>query len=92
MFQPFGGFADGVPIENGYVRVPDVPGIGFEAKTELVSYRSWLVSSGYSTVSVDGRIAKCDVRPQGAIGGVQLARTAGIGCGPALTGASAIRG
>jgi L-alanine-DL-glutamate epimerase-like enolase superfamily enzyme len=35
VFQPFGGFADGVPIEQGYVRLPDVPGIGFEAKAEL---------------------------------------------------------
>lgn len=35
VFQPFGGFADGVPIENGYVRLPDMPGVGFEAKADL---------------------------------------------------------
>jgi L-alanine-DL-glutamate epimerase-like enolase superfamily enzyme len=35
VFQPFGGFADGVPVENGYVRMPDVPGVGFEAKSDL---------------------------------------------------------
>ncbi len=35
VFQPFGGFADGTPVENGYVRMPDVPGIGFEAKANL---------------------------------------------------------
>ena len=35
IFQPFGGFADGVPVEEGYVRLPDAPGIGFEAKAEL---------------------------------------------------------
>ncbi len=35
VFQPFGGFADHVPVENGYVRMPDVPGIGFEAKANL---------------------------------------------------------
>jgi len=35
VFQPFGGFADGVPVENGYVRLPDVPGVGFEAKSDL---------------------------------------------------------
>jgi len=35
VFQPFGGFADGIPVENGYVRLPDVPGIGFETKNEL---------------------------------------------------------
>ncbi|MFZ3579358.1 mandelate racemase/muconate lactonizing enzyme family protein [Virgibacillus sp. DJP39] len=36
IFQPFGGFADGYPIENGYVRLPDIPGVGFEAKSELI--------------------------------------------------------
>ena len=35
VFRPFGGFADGIPVENGYVRLPDVPGIGFEAKSDL---------------------------------------------------------
>ena len=35
VFQPFGGFADGIPVENSYVRLPDIPGIGFEAKKEL---------------------------------------------------------
>jgi D(-)-tartrate dehydratase len=35
IFQPFGGFADGIPVENGYVRLPEIPGIGFEAKNEL---------------------------------------------------------
>ena len=35
VFQPFGGFADGYAIDNGYVSLPDVPGIGFEAKEDL---------------------------------------------------------
>ncbi len=35
VFQPFGGFADHVPVENGYVRMPAVAGIGFEAKANL---------------------------------------------------------
>jgi D(-)-tartrate dehydratase len=35
VFQPFGGFADDVPVENSYVGLPDVPGIGFEAKQDL---------------------------------------------------------
>ncbi len=35
IFQPFGGFADGIPVEQGFVRLPDIPGIGFEAKNEL---------------------------------------------------------
>ena len=35
VFRPFGGFADTIEMENGYVRLPDMPGIGFEAKSDL---------------------------------------------------------
>lgn len=35
IFQPFGGFADGIPVEKSYVGLPEIPGIGFEAKNEL---------------------------------------------------------
>jgi D(-)-tartrate dehydratase len=35
VFQPFGGFADKIPVERGYVRMPEVPGVGFEAKSAL---------------------------------------------------------
>jgi L-alanine-DL-glutamate epimerase-like enolase superfamily enzyme len=35
VFQPFGGFADGTPVRDGYVRMPQVPGVGFEAKANL---------------------------------------------------------
>ncbi|RZI05319.1 mandelate racemase, partial [Staphylococcus aureus] len=35
VFEPFGGFADDYPVENGYVQLPEVPGIGFEAKNNL---------------------------------------------------------
>ena len=35
VFQPFGGFADGHAVENGYVGLSDVPGVGFEAKDSL---------------------------------------------------------
>ncbi len=35
VFQPFGGFADGISVEHGYVGLPDVPGVGFETKKEL---------------------------------------------------------
>ena len=37
VFQPFGGFADGIPIEDGNVRLPDLPGIGFEGKANLMA-------------------------------------------------------
>ncbi len=29
------GFADGIPIADGYVGLPDAPGLGFEAKANL---------------------------------------------------------
>ena len=35
VFKPFGGFAAGIPVEDGYVRLPDVPGVGFEANRDL---------------------------------------------------------
>ncbi|MGX7708567.1 mandelate racemase/muconate lactonizing enzyme family protein [Methylobacterium sp. Gmos1] len=35
VFAPFGGFADSVPVEDSRVAMPDVPGIGFEAKNAL---------------------------------------------------------
>jgi len=35
VFAPFGGFADDVPVVDGRVRMPDLPGIGFEAKSAL---------------------------------------------------------
>jgi L-alanine-DL-glutamate epimerase-like enolase superfamily enzyme len=35
VFIPFGGFADGFPIENGYIGLPDIPGIGFEQKSNV---------------------------------------------------------
>ncbi|MFN7087194.1 MAG: mandelate racemase/muconate lactonizing enzyme family protein [Burkholderiales bacterium] len=44
VFQPFGGFADGTPVENGYVRLPDVPGVGFEAKAALYEVMKALAS------------------------------------------------
>jgi L-alanine-DL-glutamate epimerase-like enolase superfamily enzyme len=37
VFAPFGGFADGIKVEDGYVGLPDAPGIGFEAKAPLIS-------------------------------------------------------
>lgn len=37
VFAPFGGFADSTPIEEGLVALPDVPGIGFEDKRELMA-------------------------------------------------------
>jgi L-alanine-DL-glutamate epimerase-like enolase superfamily enzyme len=35
LFQPFGGFPDGVKVEQGFVTLPELPGIGFEGKADL---------------------------------------------------------
>ncbi len=42
IFQPFGGFADDLPVENGYVGLPQTPGIGFERKPVLMEVFSRL--------------------------------------------------
>ncbi|MCJ7829920.1 MAG: hypothetical protein MUP74_00905, partial [Desulfobacterales bacterium] len=36
VFAPFGGFADTTPVENGYLGLTEVPGIGFEEKADLI--------------------------------------------------------
>jgi L-alanine-DL-glutamate epimerase-like enolase superfamily enzyme len=35
LFQPFGGFPDGIEVVDGYVIMPELPGIGFEGKSDL---------------------------------------------------------
>jgi D(-)-tartrate dehydratase len=37
LFQPYGGFPDGVKVDNGYVTLPELPGIGFEGKADLIA-------------------------------------------------------
>jgi D(-)-tartrate dehydratase len=36
LFQPYGGFPDTVRVENGHIDMPDLPGIGFEGKGDLI--------------------------------------------------------
>jgi len=36
LFQPYGGFPDGVKVEDGHIVMPDLPGIGFEGKSDLI--------------------------------------------------------
>lgn len=43
MFQPFGGFADSVAVKDGRVSLPNIPGIGFEAKNELYAVMKKMV-------------------------------------------------
>jgi L-alanine-DL-glutamate epimerase-like enolase superfamily enzyme len=45
IFQPFGGFADGIPVRDGYVTLPEIPGVGFEAKAELYNVMKTLVEN-----------------------------------------------
>jgi L-alanine-DL-glutamate epimerase-like enolase superfamily enzyme len=36
LFQPYGGFPDGVRVEGGHIVMPELPGIGFEGKSDLI--------------------------------------------------------
>lgn len=44
LFQPYGGFPDGVKVENGTITMPELPGIGFEGKAELYAEMQALAS------------------------------------------------
>jgi L-alanine-DL-glutamate epimerase-like enolase superfamily enzyme len=44
LFQPYGGFPDGVKVDNGYITMPDLPGIGFEGKADLYAEMKKLAS------------------------------------------------
>ena len=35
LFQPYGGFPDGVKVVEGHITMPELPGIGFEGKSDL---------------------------------------------------------
>ncbi len=37
LFQPCGGFPDGVRVEQGHITMPELPGIGFEGKADLIA-------------------------------------------------------
>ena len=36
VFQPYGGFPDDIPIEDGYTRPHDTPGIGIELRGKMM--------------------------------------------------------
>lgn len=44
LFQPFGGFPDGVEVVDGHVTLPELPGIGFEGKADLYRHMEALSS------------------------------------------------
>jgi D(-)-tartrate dehydratase len=35
LFQPYGGFSDSVKVVDGHITMPELPGIGFEGKSDL---------------------------------------------------------
>lgn len=37
LFQPYGGFPDIVRVEDGHITMPELPGIGFEGKADLIA-------------------------------------------------------
>ncbi len=48
VFAPFGGFADNCAVKDSRVAMPDVPGVGFEAKNELYQVMKPMLSSSPS--------------------------------------------
>jgi D(-)-tartrate dehydratase len=38
VFQPYGGFPDGTRVADGFVTLPELPGIGFEGKADLYAH------------------------------------------------------
>jgi L-alanine-DL-glutamate epimerase-like enolase superfamily enzyme len=43
VFKPFGGFADGIAVNDSYVSLPQIPGIGFETKADLYAVMKGLL-------------------------------------------------
>ncbi|THF55375.1 mandelate racemase/muconate lactonizing enzyme family protein [Pseudothauera rhizosphaerae] len=37
LFQPYGGFPDGVKVVDSHIEMPELPGIGFEGKADLIA-------------------------------------------------------
>lgn len=44
LFQPYGGFPDGVKVVEGHITMPDLSGIGFEGKSDLYREMAALAS------------------------------------------------
>tara|TARA_B110000971_G_scaffold33029_1_gene30602 strand:- start:177 stop:1343 length:1167 start_codon:yes stop_codon:yes gene_type:complete len=44
LFQPYGGFPDGVKVENSIVTLPELNGIGFEGKSDLFAVMKEMTS------------------------------------------------
>jgi L-alanine-DL-glutamate epimerase-like enolase superfamily enzyme len=44
VFGPFAGFADDARLEDGFLKLPDRPGIGFEGQNALYAIMRGLVA------------------------------------------------
>jgi len=44
LFQPYGGFPDGVEVRDSHITMPELPGIGFEGKSDLYAEMRALAS------------------------------------------------
>lgn len=44
LFQPYGGFPDGVKVVDSHIEMPELPGIGFEGKADLIAEMRALAS------------------------------------------------
>jgi L-alanine-DL-glutamate epimerase-like enolase superfamily enzyme len=44
LFQPYGGFPDGVRVQQSTITMPELPGIGFEGKSDLYAVMNALSS------------------------------------------------
>jgi hypothetical protein len=45
VFAPFGGFADDTKVTDSRIAMPDIPGIGFEAKNALYAVMKPMLDS-----------------------------------------------
>lgn len=36
LFQPFGGFPDAAKVDDSWMTMPELPGVGFEGKASLI--------------------------------------------------------
>jgi L-alanine-DL-glutamate epimerase-like enolase superfamily enzyme len=46
VYAPFGGFADDTPVRDSRVKMPDIPGVGFEAKNDLYAVMKPMAEAG----------------------------------------------
>ena len=57
LFQPYGGFPDGVKVEDSHIVMPELPGIGFEGKSDLIKVMRELARAGSRSRAGSSRVA-----------------------------------